>query len=390
MAAMRAEAAVVQALATRVHVVRLDAFRQRYARWLPGLDLETQQKGEALRSLGLRRVLVVSRCRRHNQSTQWWYEQALLSVLAAAQIEVTFVTDGHFVYDLPRISALGPAPALIEGPDAPLPRGPFDAVVALPPSDAATRASAHHRAPLVACVLKRAERGQPVLHAWPRFGTRLWHGFAASRAFAPREVTGFTRPAWSMRAMPFPMNRYYAPHTDAAPTRSVLLFGTVDRDVTLALLACREAGEARLTILGRSRDRAEVLRLASSKGIAVEWFEDLAHDAMIDLVESCAVILNPVSTESHYSLAVAIALGRPVLVTRSRAARAFFEEGRRGVRLLARSSVRAWASAIDDLRDPSIWTRAALDAAERAAIHHDAERFFVRALTETIEADRRR
>jgi hypothetical protein len=124
-----------------VHVVKFKAFRARYGAWLTSLDAETRKLGRHLRRAGLRRVLVVARCLRHDQSTQWWYEQALLSVLAAAQIQVTFVTDGWFVYDLDRLRALGPLPTLIEGEEALPPPGRFDAVVALPPSDVATQAA---------------------------------------------------------------------------------------------------------------------------------------------------------------------------------------------------------------------------------------------------------
>ncbi len=370
-----------------VHVLKLDAFRQRYARWLPALDADTRRLGKTLQRVGLRRVLVVSRCLRHDQSTQWWYEQARLSGLAAAGIEVTFVTDGLFVDDLERLLARGPEPRLVCGEDARPPPGPFDAVVALPPSDVATSAALELRVPLVACVTKKLESGNRQLTVSPPRKTVLWHGFAGSRAFegnVKKELFGKTTRRWRLRAAPFPMHRYYAPRSDTRPSRRVLLFGTQDRDLHMAMATLRAAGESRIAVLGAPRHREDVSSLATRHGIAVDWWANLSHGEMIELVASCAIVSKPVLTESHYSLVLPITRGRPGLGSRADSAASFHEPGRFGVQLLDKGDVDSWARAIAALNEHDAWTRACDDAAARAVTHHDAERFFASAMVGTF------
>jgi len=369
-----------------VHVLHLETFRRRYARWLPSLDAETRRLGATLRTVGLRRVLVVARCPRHDQSTQWWYEQALLSVLAGAGIEVTFVTDGGFVYDLERLRSLGPEPIVVRADLRPS-RGSFDAVVALPPSDVATQAALDLGVPLVACVTKKHEDGHPGLTVAPAPRTTLWHAFLGSKNFRPRgrrKLLGATSKQWRIRGAPFPMHRYYAPRTDALPSRRVLLFGTQDRNLQLAMAAVRAAGESSLAVLGAPPHREEVLRQGARHGVSVDWWAELAHQDLIDLIASCALVINPVTTESHYSLVLPITLGRPVVVTRSAGAVAFADPTGRGVQLLDARDVGAWARAIAALGEADEWKRACDDSARRAGTHHDAERFFASAVTGTF------
>ncbi len=369
-----------------MRVLNLAALRARHPRALAVLDAQTRKLGRQLAQLALKRVLVVASCPRHTQSTQWWYEQALLSLLVAADIEVTFVTDGWFEYDLDRMRSLGRVPTMIEGEPARVPAGSFDAVIAMPPSDLAIRVAAERNVPLVACMTKNHEVGAPTLTYPPPHGTPLWHAFARSEGFAAAQgfFVGETRDRWVPMGAPFPVNRYYSPPTDAVPTRHVLLLGTNARDVALAFAASRGAGESRIAVLGNHADRERVMQLAAAHGVAVDWSAQLGHDDMMALIASSSVVINPITTESHYSLSLPLAIGRPVLATESTSASVFYDPARSGMRLLPPGSVAVWADAIRALRDPVTWRRASDDAAARAASHHDAERFFASAIASTL------
>ncbi len=293
------------------------------------------------------------------------------------------MTDAWFTYDVERLRALGRLPTLVEGENAVPPPRRFDAVVALPPSDIATQVAMDHGVPLVACVTKKHDMTHPALTVSPPPGTSLWHAFART-TWGALHLLGAAHGCWAARGAPFPVNRYYFPRTNAAPVRHVLLFGTKLRDLDLAFAASRAAGEARIAVLGNHADRDAVLRGAAAHGLGVDWWAQLDHEEMLRLHESCAIVVNPITTESHYSLSLPLALGRPVLATSSVSASVFYDPERRGMQLLPAGDVGAWAAAIAALRDPTAWQRASDDAAARAATHHDAERFFASAILNTV------
>ena len=384
------ETAAAAVPGTRVHVLNFAEFRERYGAHLEPLDRETRALGVMVRAGSrLRRALVVTACYLHNQTPQWWYEQALLSVLAAAEIEVTFVTDSRFVWDARRLARLGPLPRLVEideGAGVP-PTDPCDAVLAMPPSDVATRAALDRDVPLVTFATKNLDFTRPCLTVTPAPGTTLWHAFAKAAGWALTlpYFLGETAAAWRLHAAPFPTNRYYLPRRDVAPSREALIFGTLKRNVPLALDALRAAGVKRIAVLGMEEDRATVSAEAAARGLDALVSGPRTHLEMVEVVEDCAMVLNPIGEpfESHYSLSVPLPLGRPVLVTESEGASAFHDPPRRGVTLV-RGGVDAWAAEISRLRDETEWRRAAADAVVQARERHDAERFFAQALVEVL------
>jgi hypothetical protein len=374
----------------RVRVLDFARFRERYGPWLEPLDRETRALGAMLRERSrLRRALVVTACYRHNQSPQWWFEQALLAVLVAAGVEVTFVTDSRFTWDARRLARLGPMPRLIEideGASVP-PTDPCDAVLAMPPSDVATRAALDRDVPLVAFATKNHDVTRPHLTVTPAPGTTFWHAFAAARgwALALPHLLGDTAGAWRLREAPFPVNRYYLPRAEVAPSREALIFGTNRRDVPLALDALVQAGVQRIAVLGDEQDLDTVRAEAAARHLDALTSGPRPHLEMVRLIEDCAFVLNPIGEwfESHYSLSVPLPLGRPVLVTESPGAGPFHDPPRRGVTLV-RGGVDEWAAEIARLRDEAEWRRAADDAIVQARERHDAERFFALPLIEVL------
>src|SRR5207245_6778817 len=91
-----------------VHVLEMPVFRKRYpAALLRPRALHTERIARGLRErLGPRSVLGVAFYPWHDQTTLWWFEQGLLTLLAATGWDTVWVTNARYTFDDDRFAEL--------------------------------------------------------------------------------------------------------------------------------------------------------------------------------------------------------------------------------------------------------------------------------------------
>ncbi|HEY3358414.1 MAG TPA: hypothetical protein VGQ83_34515, partial [Polyangia bacterium] len=384
-------------------------FHARYRRVLRAPAAEEARVAAALRArVGGGAVLVVSLSHRHDQTTIWWFEQGLLSLLAAAGLAITLVTDARYGLDHVRLGELGARLEIVRwrrgGADlAPLARRGYGFAVALSPSDEALALAEAGGLPLVAFAVKEFEDAQPPLRRRPPGDLTLWHAFAGSRNFpcAAGRALGAHAAAWRLEGAPFPVNRYYFPAApapgpasaaaapaggEAAGPIDALIFGSQGRDLGTAFRALAHTGARRVAVLGNPEHLDEVRAAATAAGIAVEVHGPARHLDLLRLVERSRVVLNPIlpPLESHYSLAIPLAVGRPVVTNETPAAGAFVDPAHPGVTLVPPGDEAALVGALQALADPAVYASRCRAAREQARTRHDMARFFAAAMAATV------
>jgi hypothetical protein len=253
---------------------------------------------------------------------------------------------------------------------------------------------------LITFAVKNLLEEEPPLVERPPDGTPLWHAFAGSTTFIAEAYPsrfspfdqlrghrfepgrlGATASAWRLLGAPFPTNRYYFPLRRATPVYDVLLFGSKSRDYDTAFAALARACAGRIAALSNLEDIA-----AERHGVAAEMKEPMSHLDLLELLEQTRVVVNPIvpPAESHYSLSIPLALGRPIVATALESTEPFAGPG---VILARQGDVAAWAEGI---------TRFLAETAEgiphRAALRqglerHDADRFFASAILATMTGE---
>jgi hypothetical protein len=404
---MRSSDSDATSIATDLYpVIEMGRFRKRYPpEVLRPRALHTTRVGRGLRErLGPRTILGLAFYPWHDQTTLWWFEQGLLSVLAATGWETQWHTDARYTFDEDRLAELDGRVSVIRHPrddDWDSPEGRFDAVISLFPCDRATRAARKLGACLIAFAIKNLLEEEPPLIERPPDGTPLWHAFAGSTTFTdeaygskfspdrePHRIfepgrLGRTAPAWRLFGAPFPTNRYYFPVRRATIVYDALLFGSKSRDYDTAFAALARAGAGRVAALANLEDMGDVARAAERHGIAADVKEPMSHIDLLELLEQTRVVVNPIlpPAESHYSLSVPLALGRPIVTTEIPSTRPF---GGPGVILAPQGDIAAWTDAIT-----RFLAETANEMPHRAALkqgldHHDVDRFFASAILATM------
>jgi hypothetical protein len=309
-----------------------------------------------------------------------------------------WVTDARYTFDDARLAELDGRVSIIrhnrDDPDWEPPAGRFDAVIALFPCDRATRAARDLGAQLITVAIKNLHHDEPILTEAPPAGTPLWHAFAGSQTFRNGALgpfwdridtghLGTTAAAWRLVGAPFPVNRYYFPLRPATPVFDALLFGSKEgRDYETVMAALRRAGAERVAALANREDGTAVQHAARRHGVEAVVHQPMSHLHLLELLERTRVIVNPITPdESHYSLSVPLALGRPIVATDMPSVRPFAGPG---ARLAPQGDIAAWAECISQLlRETSAGLphRAAL---KQGVERHDVDRFFASAILATL------
>lgn len=374
-------------------VIEMPVFRKRYGpEVLRPRALHTQRIGATLRQrLGMRSVLGVAFYPWHDQTTLWWFEQGLITLLAASGWDTTWVTDAHYTFDDERLAELAGRVTVLrlcDDPNWAPPAGRFDAVIALFPTDRATRAARTLGVPLVTFSIKNLHEDETPLVERPPHGTRLWHAFAGSQNFLNAAVgrLGRTHDAWRLVGAPFPTNRYYFPLRPAQPIFDALLFGSKSRDYDTAFAALARAGAGRVATIADVDHVDEVAAAARRHGVDAEVNGPVPHVRLLELLEQSRLILNPIMppAESHYSLSVPLAVGRPLVATDRPSVRPF---GGPGVLLARQGDVAAWTECIARLLSETAQGLPHRAALEQGQVRHDVDRFFGSALLTSLSGE---
>jgi hypothetical protein len=350
--------------------------------------------------LGQRSVLGLAFYPWHDQTTLWWFEQGMLTLLAATGWDTVWVTDARYAFDDERLAELnGRISILRHDRDAPSwdpPDGRFDTIVTLFPCDRATRAARLLGARLVTFAIKNLDEAEQMLAEEPPPNTPLWHAFAGSENFRnaaePRLIEGHERlgflgdtgAAWRLIGAPFPTNRYYFPLRPAQPVVfDALLFGSNTRDYDTAFAALTRVGAGRVAALTNPEDTAQVAASARRHGVDAEVMEPVSHVRLLELLEQTRMVVNPIMppAESHYSLSVPLALGRPIVATDLPSVRPFAGPG---VLLAPMGDVAAWADCIAQLLSETAQELPHRAALKQGAERHDVDRFFASAILATL------
>lgn len=373
-------------------VIEMPVFRARYGpQLLRPRALHTQRVAGSLRTrLGMRRLLGIAFYPWHDQTTLWWFEQGLLTVLAAAGWDTTWVTDARYTFDDERLEELAGRVTVIRDRDRPdwqPPQGAFDAVITLFLNDRATRAARALGVPLVAFAIKNLHEDEGTLSEAPPSGTPLWHAFAGSQNFLNATVwrLGETGPAWHLQGAPFPTNRYYFPLRPAQPIFDALLFGSKSRDYDTAFAALARAGVGRVTTITDEEHVAEVAAAAARHGVDTAVNGPVPHVRLLELLEQSRMVLNPIMppAESHYSLSVPLAVGRPLIATDRPANRPFAGDG---VLLAPQGDVAAWSECVARLLRETAEGLPHRPALDQGQLRHDVDRFFGSALLTSLSS----
>jgi glycosyltransferase involved in cell wall biosynthesis len=333
----------------------------------------------------------------HDQTTLWWFEQAVIALLAASGWENTWVTDAQYTFDDDRIVGLPGQLTLSYEQDTldwQPPPGRYDAVLALFPSDRATRAARLLDVPLITFAIKNLHENEPPLQEAPPEGTPLWHAFAGSSnflgaAYGPKDRPGSgklgrTAPAWRLMGAPFPINRYYFPIRPAQPQFDALLFGSKGRDHDTALAALARAGAGSVAAIVNAPDVPHLEAAARRHGLRIHVSQNAPHLRLLELLEQSRLVLNPIMPpeESHYSLSVPLAVGRPIVATDRPCVVPFAGSG--GL-LAAAGDVDAWAAQIRRLLRETESGLPHAGAVQQGIERHDADRFFASAILATLD-----
>jgi glycosyltransferase involved in cell wall biosynthesis len=365
------------------------AFRARYGSVLGAYAKETLLTARSLaRKVRAKRALVVSAYPdKPDQSTLWWFDQGILVLLAAAGVELVYATDASYELDDYRLHEVDAKLRRISLAEVEKLRESFDFVVAMTPSDIALQFAEKNRLPLCAFGVKGVGPTS-VLECKPPPGTVLWHGFTGDPHYVSdcQNVLGKGFSNWILRGAPFPANRYYFPACVRKPKLDALLFGSKERDVPLAFAALAKAGVSRVAALSNPDDVPMVRRLANEHGLDASVLPPQKHIQLLRALESAKMIVNPITTKSHYSFIAPLALGIPIVAMDTRSSRVFVHGEQPAVLLAPEGDVDAWSSQIQLLLDPK--ERAVREAAAREQVktRHDLDRFFGSAIVETLGA----
>ena len=148
------------------HVLEMPVFRKRYpAALLRPRARHTERIARGLRErLGMRSVLGVAFYPWHDQTTLWWFEQGMLTLLAATGWNTVWITDARYRFDDDRLAEVDGHVSIIRHDRAVLhwepPDGHFDTVVTLFPCDRATRAARLLGARLITFAIKNLHDGK--------------------------------------------------------------------------------------------------------------------------------------------------------------------------------------------------------------------------------------
>lgn len=359
--------------------------------------LHTERMGQALRKrLGHRSILGVAFYPWHDQTTLWWFEQAMVALLAASGWENTWVTDAQYTFDDNQLARLPGKLTLLYQRDADdwqPPPGRFDAVIALFPSDRATRTARVLGVPLVTFAIKNLHENEAPLREAPPDGTPLWHAFAGSHnflgaAYGPKDRPGSgklagTASAWRLKGAPFPINRYYFPIRPSQPKFDALLFGSKGRDHDTAFAALARAGVGPVAAMANVDDVPRIEESARRYGVDVEVNQNAPHLRLLELLEQTRMVLNPIMPpeESHYSLSVPLAVGRPIVATDRPCVEPFAGSG--GL-LAPAGDVDAWAECIRRLLRETADGLPHPGAVQQGIERHDVDRFLASAILSTL------
>ena len=393
---------VKQAEGELFSVLEMPVFRKRYPpEVLRPRAIHTERVARSLRQrLGLRSVLGVAFYQWHDQTTLWWFEQGMLTLLAATGWETLWVTDARYTFDDDRFAELDGAVTIVRHPrDEPNwqpPAGRFDAVISLFPCDQATHAARVLGARLITFAVKNLLtdlKGNPLdaaLTERPPDGTPLWHAFAGSWNFQGAAIgkLGETGPAWHLNGAPFPTNRYYFPmRPSPEPVFDALLFGSNSRDYDTAFAALARGGARRVAAIANEEHVGDVDRSARGHGLDAEVNPPVPHVRLLELLEQTRIVVNPIMppAESHYSLSVPLALGRPIVATDMPSTRPF--EGP-GFLLAGAGDVDRWTACIIRLLRETADGMPHRGALEQGAVRHDVDRFFGSAILATMTGRR--
>jgi hypothetical protein len=368
-------------------VVPLRAFYEQHsAAALKASTKELVVLGRHLKKrLGKKRVLGVALYPWHDQTTLWWFEQGILSLMAAADWEVHWITDARYSFDnylldqMPGSITVHRGVEHCENP----PAGNYDVALSLFPSDAATRLAMTLDLPLVAFAIKNLRAGLPPLQVKPPPGTSLWHGFAGSWNFKNAARSLFGETDWQLKGAPFPVNRYYLQPSRQEPDVDVMLFGSKSRDYYTALRAIRIAGFKKVAAIVDEEHKGELKEQARAQAVPIEISGPLSHLDISAFIQRSRVVVNPIVTpaESHYSQSLPLALGRPI-VTSDVACNAPFVGD--ACKLAPLRHVERWAEEISKFIDLTKGSIPFAPALQQAKERHDVHRFFASALLETL------
>jgi hypothetical protein len=157
------------------------------------------------------------------------------------------------------------------------------------------------------------------------------------------------------------------------------LFGSKGRDYDTAFAALARAGVGPVAALANVEDVGAVAESARRHGVDATVNEPMSHVRLLELLEQTRIVVNPIMppAESHYSLSVPLAIGRPIVATDLPSVRPFAGEG---IRLAAPGDVDAWAECIAGFMKETADELPHRGALKQGLERHDVDRFFASAL----------
>jgi len=349
---------------------------------------ELKSLGRAVQKrIGHKRVVGSALFPWHDQTTLWWFEQGLVSVMAAAGWEVTWITDAHYTFDdrllasLPGTVEVRRGAGHLDSVDSS--DGVYDGVVSLFVEDATIRLANRLGLPLASYSIKNIYRDEATLTELPQSPPVLWHTFAGSRNFRSGTRRVLQPEQWQLRGAPFPLNRYYLQPADIEPDFEVLIFGSKSRDYPLVLEACKQAGVSRVAAVVDAEHIESTREIGKAHGFDIHVSEPLSHLKLSAFLQRTRVVLNPITppAESHYSLSVPLGLGRPIVASDIPSVQPFVGPG---LRVAALDNPEQWAAEIQALLAETESGVPFEPALTQAKERHDIHRFFASSLMETF------
>jgi hypothetical protein len=169
----------------------------------------------------------------------------------------------------------------------------------------------------------------------------------------------------------------------AQPIFDALLFGSNSRDYDTAFAALASAGAGRVAALANDEDIEQVTASARRHGVDAEVTAPVSHVRLLELLEQTRLVVNPIMppAESHYSLSVPLALGRPIVASDLPSVRPFAGPG---VLLAPMGNVAAWADCIARFLGETAEGLPHRAALKQGLERHDVDRFFASAIVTTL------
>jgi hypothetical protein len=349
---------------------------------------EVKSIGKAVRNrLGHKRVVGVALFPWHDQTTLWWFEQGLISVMAAAGWDVTWITDAGYSFDDRLLSSLPGQVDVRRGAefvDTVGADGPgYDGVVSLFVEDATIRLANRLDLPLASYSIKNIYRDEATLTELPKANPVLWHTFAGSRNFLSGTRRVLQEDQWQLRGAPFPLNRYYMQSRPVEPDFDVLIFGSKSRDYPLVLDACKQAGIQRVAAIANEEHVESMRQLGQEHGMDLHVSEPLSHLDLCAFLQRTRVVANPITppAESHYSLSVPLGLGRPIVASDIPSVQPFVGPG---LAVASLDDSADWAEKLTHYLNETAQSLPYSPALKQAVERHCIHRFFAASLIETL------